>query len=266
LDWANERWIKVYVRDTPDWQKMSWDAKAMLMLLLRKADSRGVVDLGKDGRENIAWVLGHAELKQRLDLALDELLADGCVSISTNALVIRNFTEAQQARTSDAEKQRKYRDRKKGNAVTTALPIERIEEREENRKEEKDKRVTPVRNKFQEVYSQVVGHDYPVVYGRDGNCIKSIPDSYSTGDLLALVDAYFQEKDKFWYKQTGPTIPSFARWIGVYVPNQKLQPPKPKQQIIQELEPETLEDIAYRKQWAKELADMTSNLGSKLHA
>ena len=47
LDWANERYeVRLYTRDTPNWTVAPWEARAVLPLILRKLDRKGILDLG----------------------------------------------------------------------------------------------------------------------------------------------------------------------------------------------------------------------------
>ena len=36
MDWSNERYVRVYTRDTADWLALSTDAQDLLLLLLRR--------------------------------------------------------------------------------------------------------------------------------------------------------------------------------------------------------------------------------------
>lgn len=41
MDFADERYVRLYVRDTPTWKTWRWEAKALASLLLRKLDRSG---------------------------------------------------------------------------------------------------------------------------------------------------------------------------------------------------------------------------------
>ena len=45
LDYANERFVLLYTRDTATWKLLDWEARAVLMFLLRKVDRSGVIDV-----------------------------------------------------------------------------------------------------------------------------------------------------------------------------------------------------------------------------
>jgi DNA-binding transcriptional ArsR family regulator len=113
LQWSDERYVRIYTRDTLDWSALSWDAQGLWTALNRKATRTGRIDLGRVGRRGVAALVGRAELADRLGAALDELLADGCVRIEGSALVIPDFIEAQEAVSSGAKRMREHRERQR---------------------------------------------------------------------------------------------------------------------------------------------------------
>jgi hypothetical protein len=113
MRWEDERYVRVYTRDTPDWLALGWEAQALFVLALRKVDRAGMLDLGKVGVRGLAALLGMpVEVVER---ALPILLADGCAAISGSIVMIPNFIEAQETPQSDrqrkAESRAKARDR-----------------------------------------------------------------------------------------------------------------------------------------------------------
>ncbi len=110
MRWEDERYVRVYTRDTADWMALSFEAQGLFLLLLRRMDRAGVLPLGKHGTKAVAIVIGHVGEWDRLSSALEELLADGCIAISGDDLHVPNFTEAQEAKQTDKERQRKSRE------------------------------------------------------------------------------------------------------------------------------------------------------------
>lgn len=136
MDWDNETFVKVYTRDTGEWMMLSWDAKSLFLHLLRKVDKSGVLQLGKHGKHALPSALGHREETTRILSALEELLADGCVGLTEDRLVIPNFMDAQKARMSDRLRQQRARDHRREQAIQSQHTIasqeeNRIEERRE---------------------------------------------------------------------------------------------------------------------------------------
>src|SRR5580658_6589118 len=42
MHWDTERYVKLYVRDTPEFLAMSWQARCLLLELVRKVDRGGI--------------------------------------------------------------------------------------------------------------------------------------------------------------------------------------------------------------------------------
>jgi hypothetical protein len=107
MRWEDERYVRVYIRDTTDWLALGWEAQALFVLTLRKVDRAGLLDLGRHGARGLASVV--AMPVEVVERALAVLLEDGCVAISGTTLVVPNFIEAQEAAQSDAQRKRESR-------------------------------------------------------------------------------------------------------------------------------------------------------------
>lgn len=99
MRWEDERYVRLYVRDTPEWTLLSWQARAVFYELLRKVDRAGVLALGKSGLRGVAGLL-RVPLEV-VEPAMAELEADGCVVRSESGLVIPGYLAAQEATQSD---------------------------------------------------------------------------------------------------------------------------------------------------------------------
>lgn len=101
MKFSQERWVKLYKRDEPEFMALSWQARGLFCLLMRKVDAAGFLACGRLGKKGVAVSVGApwAEVGQ----ALDELLEDGCVRFypETGQIHLPNFLEAQSA-TQDA--------------------------------------------------------------------------------------------------------------------------------------------------------------------
>lgn len=122
LRWSDERYVRIYCRDTAEWLALSWDAQALYVLLQRKADRAGTIPLGRLGRQAVGALLQRADLWLRLGPALEELERDGCVSVEGDVLRFVGFVEAQEAVSSAAARQRAYRERQAGRHETSPGP------------------------------------------------------------------------------------------------------------------------------------------------
>jgi hypothetical protein len=113
LDWEEERYARIYCRDTLDWQCLSWNAQSLWMQLNRKATRSGRIDLGRSGLRGVAALVGRPDMRSELEQAMAELLADGCVVLEGDVLVIPDFVEAQEAVSSGAKRMRELRERRR---------------------------------------------------------------------------------------------------------------------------------------------------------
>jgi cobalamin biosynthesis Mg chelatase CobN len=116
LDWTNERYVRVYVRDTGDLLAVGWEGRAVLWEMMRKAERNGVVDAEEDTlaellrmpREMVATGLGRLLTRGVVD--------EGAIQGSP-VYVIPNFMEAQESVQSDKQRQAELRARRRAMAL-----------------------------------------------------------------------------------------------------------------------------------------------------
>jgi hypothetical protein len=114
MDWANENYVRAYTRDTDEWLLLSWEARSLWMLLMRKFDRAGILN-AKYGARSIAAVTGMPlEVVER---ALPELLDDGCLVPYSHGFIAPNFLEAQETPQSDKQRKRAERERRQAEAM-----------------------------------------------------------------------------------------------------------------------------------------------------
>src|SRR5882757_8466762 len=111
MRWQDERYVRLYIRDTADWNMLPWESRALWPLLLRKLDRAGLLDLGKHGDQGLSVTVNLP--LQVIVVGLAGLLADGCVQLSGTMLVVRNFVSAQEATASTVLRSREYRARQR---------------------------------------------------------------------------------------------------------------------------------------------------------
>lgn len=107
--WEDERYVKLYVRDTINWTLLSYDAQSLVMHLLRKVNRAGVLEIGPHGARGLAVLLRHPD-SDRLQKTLDELTAAGTITIRSGVLTFPNFIDAQESKQSDKARQAKSRE------------------------------------------------------------------------------------------------------------------------------------------------------------
>jgi hypothetical protein len=115
MRWADERYVRVYTRDTGEWLALGWEAQALCLFALRKADRAGIIQTGKARARGLAGMTGMPlDVVERV---LPLLLDDGCLREAPNAYIIPNFIAAQETPTSDAQRKRDQRERDRDKAV-----------------------------------------------------------------------------------------------------------------------------------------------------
>lgn len=116
LDWANERYVRVYTRDTAEQLCWPWEARAIWWLLIRKADRSGMLPVPtKLGMRGVAALISMPV--EVVEVGLAALLEDGCVRAVPEGFLIPNYIEAQETPASDAKRQRDLRERRRATAT-----------------------------------------------------------------------------------------------------------------------------------------------------
>jgi hypothetical protein len=112
LNFEDERYVRVYTRDTSTWQFLRWEGQAVFTLLLRKVDRVGVFDLcGADPVEAVAAMLNMPEEVARA--GVERLLKYGVLERGPDCLVVAKFIEAQESSMSPTARQKESRLRRR---------------------------------------------------------------------------------------------------------------------------------------------------------
>lgn len=118
MDWSNERYVRLYIRDTTTWKRLGWDGQNMLMQLLRKVDRSGMLDLdGLEAWEAAMLHTGAPEEAARAGIAA--MLRVGAIELLGTSLVFPNFVDAQECVKSETLRSREYRERRARGAPIT---------------------------------------------------------------------------------------------------------------------------------------------------
>ncbi len=148
MDWINERYVRLYTRDTATWKVLTWQSRFVLMSMLRKVDRSGVLEVGNEGVRGLAAVI---EVPiEIVDAGLPDLIDRETIVQSRGAFVMPKFLEAQECRTSDAQRKRESRERHRTSTLETNQsvdPVTRIadESHAVTRRHTESQRVTPSR-------------------------------------------------------------------------------------------------------------------------
>lgn len=117
MDWSNERYVRLYTRDTETVLLQSWQARAVFREMLRKCDRAGVIEC-RTGPRGLAVVLNMPP--EVVVEQLPTLLADGSVATCEGGYVLPNFIEAQEAPQSDKQRAKESRERRRDRARSPA--------------------------------------------------------------------------------------------------------------------------------------------------
>lgn len=110
MDWANEKYVRLFVRDTVTWKVLPWQSRALMPLLLRKLDRSGVLEFGDYGEKGIAILLDVPV--DFVQAGLPALLKHQVFTMASGRLVMPNYIPAQETRQSDKQRQRDSRERR----------------------------------------------------------------------------------------------------------------------------------------------------------
>jgi hypothetical protein len=111
VDFTNEYYIRIYVRDTTTWKRLGWNGQNVLMQVLRKMDMAGVLDI-EDMEPWEAAVLHCNAPEDAARDGMERCLRFGCLVHNRSQLVAPKYREANESRKSDAQRQREHRARK----------------------------------------------------------------------------------------------------------------------------------------------------------
>lgn len=112
MNWCEERFVKLFARDTPTWLAWPWQARALAPLLMRKLESDGRLATGRlDVESAVALTVGLPI--EVVSEALTAMLEDGTLEQRIDGLWWPNYEEAQESRKSDALRQREHRSKQR---------------------------------------------------------------------------------------------------------------------------------------------------------
>lgn len=112
MDWSSERYVRVYTRDSVTWTLWSWQSRALWLLLLRRADRAGCLDLGGHAPARAISAVTGVPVEVVAE-SLQAILAAGSAVIDGDLLSIPQFVDAQESPSSTAQRQRESRERRR---------------------------------------------------------------------------------------------------------------------------------------------------------
>lgn len=113
MNFSDERYVRLYVRDTAEWLALCWQARAVFPLVLKACDRAGVIQI-PGGERRIRMLAGLIHLPvEVVTPGIADLLEDGCVAEVALGYMVPNFIEAQEAKASDKQRMRDMRERRR---------------------------------------------------------------------------------------------------------------------------------------------------------
>jgi len=126
MRWEDERYVRLYTREEPEWTLLPFEARLMWYELLKRFDRAGLLPLGRSHWKGVASVC-RVPLTF-VEVGLEALVEDGCLRLVSDGkggelLFAPNFLAAQEAITSDAARQRASRERARDKAKAADLGV-----------------------------------------------------------------------------------------------------------------------------------------------
>jgi hypothetical protein len=122
VDWSNERYVRIYTRDTKTWKLLGWEGQAVLCLLARRFDRSGLLDDVRSG-EDVALMIGGGFPEEIASIGLDKILKHDVMVLTAGGLLWPNFMEAQESSKSNTQRQREFRDKRRAEAKLKVLSV-----------------------------------------------------------------------------------------------------------------------------------------------
>lgn len=100
MNWEDEHYVRIYLRDTPTWLLWPWEARCVFPLVMRKLDRAGVMDIGdEDLYETIAVMINVPV--EVVKPGLDAIIKKKTFNFKNKQLSCPNYIAAQEATSSD---------------------------------------------------------------------------------------------------------------------------------------------------------------------
>lgn len=182
MDWANERYVRFYVRDSTTWKLVDWKARCTLAMLLRKVDRAGVLEVGNHGVLGLAAVI---ELPlEVVEPGIAQLVDPRIkvVVVTPTHYVVPNFIEAQEAVQTEAHRSREYRGRKRDLALASVHGFVSVTNRDGSTtcrdetvtpRHEASQAVTPILSGLVQIQEEIA----PPARARDPVLVTPTPES-----------------------------------------------------------------------------------------
>lgn len=112
MEYADESYVRLYIRDTLEWKMLGWEGQTVLLHMLKgKFDRAGIYETGKyASAQAVAAITGLP--KDLVDEGLQNLLAAGTWVETKTSIVWPSYVHAQTVRSTDRKRSRELRERR----------------------------------------------------------------------------------------------------------------------------------------------------------
>lgn len=110
MNWPDEKYVKVYTRDTLTWKSWSWQARTVFLHLTRKLDGAGLIEVGRMDPVD-ALVLQLDLPREVVAAGLPEIIGSGTAEMVVAGMLVPNWIAAQESTKTEAQKKRDQRER-----------------------------------------------------------------------------------------------------------------------------------------------------------
>lgn len=115
MNFEDEPYVRVYVRDTKTWLKLGFEGQTVLLFVLRKLDRAGVLDGIDEPAADVALITGVPVAI--VEAGLPRLLERGVLVLRGDRLIMPNYIEAQSCAKSDRLRQQEQRQRRRNDSL-----------------------------------------------------------------------------------------------------------------------------------------------------
>lgn len=125
MDWSNERYVRIYTRDSRNLKLFGWEGRALLWETIRKADRAGVIE-GVRNADDLALMVEMPVEVVRSALARIQSVDPDTIQLTELGVVLPSYIPANESKQSDRQRQRESRARRSAKAreVTPGDAIE----------------------------------------------------------------------------------------------------------------------------------------------
>lgn len=113
MDFSNERYVKLYTRETTTWRLLGWEGQAMLPTLLKLMDRSGLLEIGNRDPEDAIPAHFPGWPREVVLAGFRALIREGVIELTNGAIVWPKYLEGQEASSTPAQRQRAHRERRR---------------------------------------------------------------------------------------------------------------------------------------------------------